>query len=961
MARFIEDRHELQTARRVADVRPWTARFAEVMSERFWLMVLTFPLIFASALIPLLAIPALGLAATLIVVHRNARPTLPLRYPKINSEPNPATGKPGDGILFYGNVDSTSPYEKFKELWSSDDDLRKHMLVIGSTGSGKSEYLKAVFFNALCWSSGYFVADGKADNKLPTDNITMVRSVGRDDDLVTLNFLLGGKTPEQVRRSRRRRTNKLNPFSSADADTIIQMGANMLPKVEGEGKNWQEKALNLWRAVVVALCYMRDTRDFTLSIGTIIDYLALPKIEELFLLGYEEAQQRNGEWSYGFVAIRTYLESGCPGFRIERLLTKHGLVEAPVQQFGAPQKKATEQEPVAFEQHAYRTGQLMPVLNLLDKTYGHIFRDRFSEIDMVDVTLNNRVMTMLIPSLEKSASEAENLGKLAVACLRVMMGRNLGADTEGSRAELLESKATNSPYPYVVALDELAYYFADGIAVIFAQARSLGFAMIAAAQDLEKLTEGSRAAEAGAMLANQVAKVFLRIDDAKKTWEFIQSILQKVTVALYSSFQLGEAGWRRGTDVDIREVDRVSLPEFQSMEPGQGVLNTLGKSIRFRSFYMDADLKKHRLEEFFVLRFLQVAKPTAEDIDANSIPMQLLDDPHVKGELLRQVLSFQIDRPQVELEPNAVIAAISNAARNLSPHVRGSMRAIALYEAAKAVAKAQLSAREAVGSGQGTPVGRGGSAMPETEKSHAGPEALLDDLPGTPTARTAKPVVGDAQPPAAARQAEVRPAQPEVQPEASDASAMQGLDLGAQMLEDLLPFTRKPVVELANPGDLTDAEIPAAAKLVGLVPRQADQAQDPATEFLSGMKFFSMPVVLEADRGKDPAQAVAEALLPAQPAPGGLVGEDWVAEALGSVNAAKRTEQDTAVGFKDQTLEGVALLETLLGTEKPAEAARKLEAVVSGQITPVVSPHAELDPSAIDALFADIDQHLSNT
>src|SRR5690606_34720375 len=113
---------------------------------------------------------------------------------------------------------------------------------------------------------------------------------------------------------------------------------------------------------------------------------------------------------------------------------------------------------------------------------------------------------LLIPSLEKSASEAENLGKLTIACLRVMMARNLGSELEGSRAELLESKATEAPYPYVAALDELGYYFSDGIAVMFAQARSLGISMIAAAQDLEKLTEGNRAAEAGAMKGNTVNK-----------------------------------------------------------------------------------------------------------------------------------------------------------------------------------------------------------------------------------------------------------------------------------------------------------------------------------------------------------------------------------------------------------------------------------------------------------------------
>jgi len=299
-ANYVEERHEAKIARRVVDVRTASTRYAEWLSEKFNLLMVVAPMLLFAAFLPALA-PVLFLVVIVhLIIHKVTKPILPFRYPAGNKEGD-HKGKKGTGILLLGNIESDSEYERFKEIWQSDDDLRKHMLIIGSTGSGKSETLKGIFFNSLCWSSGFFVADGKADNKLPTDTFTMVRSFGRDDDLLFLNFLLGGKTPEQVRKSRRRRTNKINPVSSADADTIIQMGANMLPKVEGEGKNWQEKALNLWRAVIQALCYLRDTdipgtERADLSISTIIDYLALPKVEELYIKGHEESLSR-GEWS----------------------------------------------------------------------------------------------------------------------------------------------------------------------------------------------------------------------------------------------------------------------------------------------------------------------------------------------------------------------------------------------------------------------------------------------------------------------------------------------------------------------------------------------------------------------------------------------------------------------------------------------------------------------------------------
>jgi len=971
---FIEDRHELKLKRRLADIRPWTEKAAEMLSDRFILTLWVAPLLVVSVMLPLFAPATLGLAAVIIVTHRRIKPLLPMRYPAMNKMPDPASGKPGTGILFFGSQESSSPYENFKEIWASDDDLRKHMLILGSTGSGKSELLKSLFFNALCWSSGFFIADGKADNKLPTDVFTMVRSVGMDDNLLTLNFLLAGKTPEQVRRSRRRRTNKLNPFTSADADTIIQMGANMLPKVEGDGKNWQEKALNLWRAMVVALCYKRDTQGFDLSVSTLVDYMNLAKIEELYIEGYDEAQ-KEGEWSYGFISIKTYLDSGCPAYKVDKLLAKFGREAQPAAQaaFGAARPKANsnEQDSMAYEQHAYRTSQLMPVLNLLDKTYGHIFRDKYPEIDMVDVTLNNRIMTMLIPSLEKSAQEAENLGKLAIACLRVMMSRNLGGGVEGTRAELLESKATNSPYPYLVALDELGYYFSDGIAVIFAQARSLGFCMIPAAQDLEKLTEGSSAAEAGAMMANAVTKVFMRIDDAKKTYEFVQGVVGKAVVPIFRSFEFGDMGWRRKTEVDVQEVERVSMKDLQAMQPGQGLINGLGRSTRFRAYYMDNDLKKHRADSFYVLRFLQVPPPSKDQINAYSIPYEVSKDPYVKGERLRAHLSLEMSVSDSPVPRSEVISAVSAAAQLLPAHLSAEVRAVVLFEAARrAVSARQISERAAIDReadllGTRMVGGRPGpvppSTRPETRSVPSG-TALPPSASAASRQETAQPAsqpafgtrVGDSE---LAREAVGQDAYTTPQD-----SIPEELDLEA-LLSPTLPFKRKAVEEFRQ-ADQQDS-VPA--------PRDSAPIVDPVESFLSGIRFFNMPSLPgEEPAGSDkwdqgaldhvlapsmqlqaPSQAPSLESLASRASP----DIDWIAQAVqaSTASADVASSDRTAMGFVPTTMQQLQDIEALLGNPQPAQAVRSLEKVVSHQITPRASAPLAKEDWEIDQLLKDLD------
>jgi intracellular multiplication protein IcmO len=937
--RDIEGRHELAIGQQIIDPRPIVEKFAEWLSIPSNLFLVAVPAAAITVLAPPLALVTVPFLLFSTVAHVATKSLLPIRYPQGTTTPE---GKAGDGILYIGEVASTSPFENFKEIWLSDDDLRKHMLILGSTGSGKSEALKAIFYNALNWSSGFFIADGKADNKLPTDVYTMVRSNGRDQDMLILNFLLAGKTPEQVRRSRRRRTNKLNPFSSADADTIIQMGSNLLPKVEGDAKNWQEKALNLWRSVVAAVCYKRDTQSFDLSVATFIDYMSLHKVEELYIEGYQEALSRNGEWSYGFAGIKNYLESGCPAYQVAKLLKKNGFGDDQDEDPGRRQAtfgnkrgggKETEQDSMAYEQHSYRTNQLMPVLNLLDKTYGFIFRDKYPEIDMSDVTLRNRVLVMLIPSLEKSAAEAENLGKLAIACLRVMMSKNLGAEVEGSHEELLGSKATNSPYPYVVALDELAYYFSDGIAVMFAQARSLGTCMIAAAQDLEKLTEGNKAAEAGAMLANQVTKFFMRIDDTGKTAEMIQKVVGKATVAVRRSYRFNSLGYSRKSDVDVTEVERVSPQRLKKFEQGEGIVDAMGRTHFMRWFYMGRDIEQHRVDAYFVNRFLQVAPPTAAEVAAHSIAVDELNDPFRKGEELVRRLRQEVGVDmRVPFDP--VLSAIGAAAGALSPHLDAETRSIALY----VVARDALQAEGGFVDSGGVASGRRGGQAHKQAPLQAGHDGFAGGV--------AQPADAHEGLQAAVIAPDLPEAAPDFLPEEDDPLSFL----------KMTPFERKPADEVLG----------LVAPLTEALPRpereRAEALLDPldAAFFAGGNKHYLadpsnyrgglLNKLVAAPEAMDPATALS--LMPK---------DDWIGDALReseTLLAVPRSSDNTVVGLNTPTLRRVEEVEELMNSPRPDQAAKALERVVAARVTPQTIPQEPADVDDVDAFFTHVNEQL---
>lgn len=919
----VEQRHEIKTGAQIVDPRPLGEKFAEWLGLFPNLVIVAVPVAIATAVVPLFGVVSIPFLIFCTVANLTMRSVLPVRYPKGYKNDR---GKPGDGIMYVGAVDSVSEYEDFKEIWLGDDDMRKHMLILGSTGSGKSEALKALFYNALNWSSGFFIADGKADNKLPTDVYTMCRSVGRDQDLLVLNFLLAGKTPEQVRRSRRRRTNKLNPFPAADADTIIQMGANLLPKVEGDAKNWQEKALNLWRSVVQALAYKRDTAGFDLSVSVFIDYMSLAKVEELYLEGYQESLSREGEWSYGYAGVKNYLESGCPAYQVTKLLKKNGFgtEEAADPSFPRPAAfgkarggKEFEQDTMAYEQHSYRTNQLMPVLNLLDKTYGFIFRDKYPEIDMTDVTLRNRILVMLIPSLEKSAAEAENLGKLSIACLRVMMSKNLGAEVEGDHEELLGSKATNSPYPYLVALDELAYYFSDGIAVMFAQARSLGTSMIAAAQDLEKLTEGARAAEAGAMIANTTTKFFMRIDDTGKTAEMIQKVVGKAKVALKEDYRFNGFGYTRKSEIDVREVDRVSTERLQAFGPGEGVINAMGKTHFMKWFYMGGDIEKHRVKSYYINRFLQVAPPSRNAVVANSIAMDEFNDPHRKGKemiaLLRQQALLDLRVPF-----SGPLSDLGLYAAALSPHLPAEQRSILLYMKLRSlISSAALESSQA-------PAASGGRSSGGAQAHKQAPR--VDGRDGFDG-------VLDAQEQAA-----------------QDASQVEdSLDDDPLAFLKPTPFERKPASSVLGAME-EDAPVNARALVADPIESMLLAGQTVSLSDGGMIKGKALSMLVGApDDMRDPETGL---LLQAN--------DDWIGAAIQEASemaSSPRSSDDTVVGFNAETMSRVTDVEALMNSPDPRRAARSFERVVAAKVTPATvpeDPSIDASPDEMDAFFARI-------
>lgn len=535
-------------------------------------------------------------------------------------------GKEGkaEGILYLGNTD---PYRE--EVWFSNVDARTHILYLGTTGSGKTEGLKSMATNAMAWSSGFVYIDGKADTDLWSSLSSLVRRFGRDDDLLILNYMTGNS--DRVAPS-----NTMNPFSSGSASYLTNMLVSLMPDAEGDNAMWKERAVSLLGALIPALTYKRDKQDIPLSVGTIRQSLTLGSVVKLSRDESIPEHIRRG--------LRGYLE------------TLPGYVDAAFDDDGKDKPMGPDQPMIdtttAKTQHGYLSMQFTRSLQSLADDYGYIFDAQAADVDMLDVVLNRRVLVVLIPALEKSSDETANLGKIVAATIKGMMGSTLGSTVEGESTVVIENKPTHSSTPFMVIFDEVGYYTAAGMAVMAAQARSLGFCLIFSAQDLPALEKRVKE-ESRSIAANCNIKIFGKLEDPTQTKEFFEKTVGTSFVTEVSGFA-SEHGAMTHSYLDtmqagIQTRGRSNYDSVRSFKEGQAVIAHADRVVDARIFYSNPGHAK----AMRVTRYIPLPPPDETQIKHVPAITKLRDLMVKKG--------WTALRADVALQPSSETVAMSDA------------------------------------------------------------------------------------------------------------------------------------------------------------------------------------------------------------------------------------------------------------------------------------------------------------
>ena len=587
MMRGIDSRHEMDPTKLLRDTRTLGMRFSDFCAKPTNLAIVLLTIACTVYFISETASVFLIIGVVLFFYGYTRKQMLPFRLPQVAGVKDFNDLKPGiktpytaRGIAFVGNDLKTN-----EELWFANEDMRTHMLIFGSTGSGKTEALVSIAFNALAQGSGFIYVDGKGDNSLYAKVFSMVRGMGREDDLLLINFMTGAR--DIVGPQEKRLSNTLNPFCQGSSGMLTQLVVSLMggASQSGDGDMWKGRAIAFVEALMRLLVYMRDEGAILLDANTIRNYFDLQRLEAI-------------------VIDKVFPRDDQEGINIESVPK---VVTDPLRNYlgtlpGYNKEKKGKQVSQVLEQHGFITMQLVRSFSSLADTYGHILRTNLAEVDFKDVVLNRRILVVLLPALEKSPDELSNLGKIIVASLKAMMAAGLGDSVEGDYRDVIERKPTNAPTPYLCILDEYGYYAVQGFAVVPAQARSLGFSVIFAGQDLPAFQKASKE-EAASIGANTNIKICMKLEDPTETWDFFTKTAGEAYVTKVDSFQTKENSISNSyldtKSSSFERRARIDLLDLKEQTEGEAHIFFKSKIVRSRMFYANpTPVKRLKLNQF---------------------------------------------------------------------------------------------------------------------------------------------------------------------------------------------------------------------------------------------------------------------------------------------------------------------------------------------------------------------------
>lgn len=598
-------RHEVLTKNRFVDTRSEATKLLEQIKKT----ALSQGIVLA-CLIGLIFVPYLFwffflviTVVSLIPIISKANKVLPIKLPielmgkyTDYNAPNPLriTYKKAGGTVFLGNIRQSN-----LEMWQEGSDLLTHQLVLGSTGSGKTETLVSqAGAVAFCLGGGSFYLDPKAGNLLLIQFAALCRIFGRIDDFRVMNYKNGGVVV--LEKHYAKGTNSFNPFSLGTDKAIFQILGGLLPADAGPNQGFLNSAIEMMKAVLPTFCELRDRGYIQLTPGLIADYINIKHLADLLYFGkvFIPNQDEKIDVNISKKSLRPL------GMYFDSL------------QYD-PNVGPGEQSDAVKRSFGYAKQYYGEPLSNLAANYGHMYDKELPEISLEDVIYNNRILLTLMPSLENPPAEQKNLGKIALSTAKQAMSIGLGSTTQGSHAEIIHNLPIDKKIPFMITADEYAEVAVPGFAVAATQGRSIGVCVTFGSQDLDGLIRADKD-EAGMIFSNTLNKYLMRTVDPETTWQKFKSLASTISVAESGNYKESKlmGVYKKEIAANIKEVDRLHFNDVSSQIEGEAYFFERGNMHKMNTFYHG--ISEEQLEEivpsFRYNQLIPVLPPSEKDL-----------------------------------------------------------------------------------------------------------------------------------------------------------------------------------------------------------------------------------------------------------------------------------------------------------------------------------------------------------
>lgn len=180
-------------------------------------------------------------------------------------------------------------------------------------------------------------------------------------------------------------------------------------------------------------------------------------------------------------------------------------------------------------------------------------------------------------------------------------------------------------------LDEAGYYTVEGMAVMMAQARSLGFSITIGTQDIPSLMRIVEK-EAKSMIANATTFLWMRVAETEETGGLAVKQGGEATFAQAAGYaaKSGEFSTPYLDNMEARfeKQNRISVRALRALEPGDAYVTFRDTVVKMKTFFANPEGEYgETLDELElqVNHFLAFAKPTKEEVKKTGVLVEVAE------------------------------------------------------------------------------------------------------------------------------------------------------------------------------------------------------------------------------------------------------------------------------------------------------------------------------------------------